>query len=138
MTWLTDNPTEINNFYDYKNTKIIRNEAIEQGTWFKMPSGWSLISIDPIIDEDKYGGKLWKDARPFTWGNPGTEEGEREKFDAIYYAALREYLRNNCPDSVIEKFSTDKDKTYMFDESGNEICRINWDLLSNDHLEDFA
>lgn len=129
LSWLKNNPEKVDNFYNYNTIKTIRNEAIEQGTWFKLPPGWSLISIDPVIDENRYGGKLWKDARPFTWGNPGTAEAEREKFNAIYYAALRDYLRNNCPNSIIEKFATIEDKVDGI---------MNWNLPSDEHLEDFA
>lgn len=128
-TWLSNNLDKVNNLYNYKPTKTIRNEAIEYGRWFKLPPGWSLISIDPIIDENKWGGKLWKDARPFSWGNSGTQEDEREKFNEIYYSALRQYLKANCPDSIIEQFATERDKT-----NGE----INWNIISEDHLEDFA
>lgn len=138
LTWLQNNPTKVDNFYNFKESKTIHNEAIEQGKWFKIPPGWSLISIDPVVDEDRYGGKLWKDARPFTWGNPGTAEAEREKFDSIYFAALRNYLRFNCPKSIVEKFATERDMSTYVDDNGVEHTEIDWDLPSNDHLEDFA
>lgn len=105
--WLEDNKENIDNFYDYKPSKTIRNEAIEQGHWFKLPPGWSLISIEPIIDENRWGGKLWKDARPFDWGTP--DEAKRAKFYSIYERALRDYLQSECPQTVLEKFGSDID-----------------------------
>jgi hypothetical protein len=35
------------------------NEAITKGKWFKIPPGWSLLTIEPVMDSDLYGGKRW-------------------------------------------------------------------------------
>lgn len=121
--WLDDNINEAHNFYNYKPSKTIRNEAIEEGHWFKIPPGWSLISIEPVVDENRWGGKLWRDARPFDWGE--TEQAERNEFNFVYEMALRDYLKSNCPVSVIEKL----DNTSVFPE---------WDSLTLVQMEEYA
>lgn len=131
--WLADNPEKASNFYNYKPETIIRNEAIEQGRWFKLPPGWSLISIEPIVDETKWGGKRWRDARPFIWGDGGENEKERAEFLDIYYKALRDYLAFSCPQSIIDKFAESSDYDIV---DGQQV--FNWDNVSNEHLNDFA
>lgn len=105
-TWLQEENNNPDNFYNYKPTKTIRNEAIEQGHWFQLPPGWSLISIEPVIDENRWGGKLWKDARPFQWSS--ISEKKRVEFNTIYEKALRHYLINECPESIKVKFGKGK------------------------------
>lgn len=87
------NINESSNPYDLKLTKTIHNENIEKGHWFKIPPGWSLIDISPILDGKKWDGKRWLDARPFEWGNPN--ERYRVWYDKVYKAAAVEYLANN-------------------------------------------
>lgn len=101
--WLQDNIEKKNNFYDFKPSKNIYNEAIEEGQWFKIPPGWSLISIDPVVDENRWGGKLWEDAKPFKWGE--TDHDKREEFYTIYYMAMRDYLAANCPQPILDKLN---------------------------------
>ncbi len=99
---LWDEYDDFDNFYNYKPLKTIRNESIVQGKWFKLPPGWSLIDISPVIDETRWGGKLWKDGRPFDWGE--TSEDDRKEFNKIYAAAAKDYLNSYCPDTIIKTF----------------------------------
>lgn len=117
--WLNNNPTKVNNFYKFKPTKTIRNEAIEEGHWFKIPPGWSLISIEPVVDEKRWGGKLWEDARPFKWGE--TVQDNRDEFDTLYYQVMREYVSSHCPQPIIDHF--------------NDGIIPDWDNLSDKDLE---
>jgi len=57
--------------FNYKPNKIVMNEAIIKGKWFKIPPGWSLITVEPVMDSNLYGGKRWLDSRPFDWGYGG-------------------------------------------------------------------
>ena len=91
---------DFDNFYNYKPTKTIRNESLLRGHWFKLPPGWSLIDISPVIDETKWGGKLWKDGRPFEWGIRENEQLEKE-FENIYEQALRDYLASHYPKNTL-------------------------------------
>ena len=122
QNWLDKDDIQRDNFYNFKPTKTIRNEAIEQGHWFKLPPGWSLISIEPIIDEDRWGGKLWKDARPFEWGE--ISEAAREEFFKIYYAAMRDYVSSNCPQPILDQLNN------------GELP--DWNSLSDIELEKFG
>jgi hypothetical protein len=88
--WIDENPKLIDNFYNFKPTKNILNDNIIRGHWFKIPPGWSLIDISPIVDEDLWGGKRWLDGRPFYWGTP--DESFREDFNSVYKAAATEYI----------------------------------------------
>lgn len=88
-------PETAKNWYDYKPKKEILNDNIEQGHWFKIPPGWSLIEVIPICDEDNWGGKRWLDARPFDWGyggQNGIEKNVQKIFDFVYEKALIEFF----------------------------------------------
>lgn len=77
--------------YDDTTTKLLFNDNIKKGHWFKIPPGWSLIDISPLVTEDIWGGKRWIDGRkPFIWGE--TNENERIKFEKIYRLAAARYL----------------------------------------------
>ena len=86
------------NFYNYKPIKKIYNENIEKGHWFKLPSGWSLIEITCVADEDVWGGKRWIDSRPFDWGYGGNEQQQEKSiqtlFNKIYDITIKKYLIN--------------------------------------------
>jgi len=88
-----DSDEKFHNFYNFKPSKIIFNDNIERGHWFKIPPGWSLIDITPIIDEDMWNRKRWNEARPFTWGE--SNEEFRITFDKAYEQAARNYLYEN-------------------------------------------
>lgn len=112
------NDTETySNFYTYKPTKDILNDNIEQGHWFKIPTGWSLIEVIPVCDEDNWGGKRWLDARPFDWGYGGSngtyahgqdgklhKQGIQENFDKVFEWCQEQYLKQNG------KYDEDKEK----------------------------
>lgn len=83
------------NFFNYKPSKIILNDNIKRGHWFKIPPGWSLIEVTPVCTEDNWGGKRWLDARPFDWGyggSNGEKQGIQNVFDEIYKIARADYL----------------------------------------------
>lgn len=88
------------NRYNFKLTKNIHNDNIEKGHWFKLPPGWSLIDISPVLDKDKWGGKRWLDARPFEWGN--TAQQYRVWYDKVYQTAAIDYLSNHITSAGIE------------------------------------
>lgn len=110
--WEDNNNELYDNFYNYKPSKNILNENIEKGHWFKLPPGWSLINITPVVDEDIWGGKRWIDARPFDWGWGAYENdssGENNKipdkrilFDTLYEYVVTNYLLKYCPSYITE------------------------------------
>lgn len=92
-----DDENTWDNFYNYKPSKEILNDNIKRGHWFKVPPGWSMIEVCPVVDEDNWGGKRWLDARPFDWGYGGEKvEGNHCKlqqlFDIVYSTAKYNYL----------------------------------------------
>lgn len=70
--------------FNYKPNKVVMNEAITKGKWFKLPPGWSLITIEPVMDEDLYGGKRWADARPFDWGYGGDMNNNAKEVEQLF------------------------------------------------------
>lgn len=91
------------NFYDYKPKKVIFNDNIKQGHWFKIPPGWSLIEVTPVCKEDKWGGKRWLDSRPFEWsyeGVDGEKQGIQKVFDAVYEVAANDYKQELSVDNL--------------------------------------
>lgn len=90
---------EVNNFYDFEPTKKIFNDNIEKGNWFKIPPGWSLIEIVPVIKESVIGGKRWIDAEPFTWGS--NNHAFRTHYDNVYREAIIDYVIQQCPMEVL-------------------------------------
>lgn len=110
----------IENTFPVKKTKNIFNEAIEEGHWFKIPTGWSLIDIIPVCDDKDWGGKTWLDARDFQWGY-GEDKKIKELFDKVYHRAAQDYLKkeqfeeeelNFRNDSELEKY---KDNKFAYD-----------------------
>lgn len=88
-----------NDKYNFKLTKNIFNDNIKKGHWFKLPPGWSLIDIAPVINDDAWGGKRWLDARPFDWGK--TDINYRNWYNEVYYVAAIDYLSENITDQGI-------------------------------------
>lgn len=86
--------------YDFKLSKNVHNDNIEKGHWFKLPPGWSLIDISPVIDKDKWGGKRWLDARPFEWGI--NKPKYRRWYDKVYQTVAIEYLSTHITQLGIE------------------------------------
>lgn len=78
--------------FNYKSNKIVMNEAIVKGKWFKIPPGWSLITVEPVMDSNLYGGKRWLDSRPFDWGYGGDWNNNPKEvsqlFDFVYKEAV--------------------------------------------------
>ncbi|MCD8210481.1 MAG: hypothetical protein LUC37_02925 [Prevotella sp.] len=69
MLYTTENPLGME--FVYKPSKNVQNAALEKGHWFKLPPGWSLLDVEPVTDETTWGGKRWRDARPYDWGYGG-------------------------------------------------------------------
>lgn len=86
--------------YQLKLTKNIHNDNIEKGHWFKIPPGWSLIDISPVIEESYWGGKRWLDSRPFEWGN--TSFNYQNWYNAVYRQTAIDYLSENITQLGIE------------------------------------
>lgn len=102
IKWQNENPDKLNNFYNFKPQKVVFNDNIEKGQWFKLPPGWSMIDISPVVDEDMWGGKTWLSARRFKWGT--TNEEHRDRFEKVYCAAAANYLATYCPQSILDKY----------------------------------
>lgn len=96
MLYSTENPHD--DLYHYKPIKNVMNEAITKGTWFKLPSGWSIIMIEPVVDEAIWNRKTWMDARPFDWGYGGDLIGHEKAVSQLYnyiYNSSKEYFFDN-------------------------------------------
>lgn len=95
MLYTTANPYGME--FVYKPNKVVMNEAISRGKWFKIPPGWSLIAIEPVVNETEWGGKRWEDGRPYDWGYGGdVNRNKREAqqlFDFVYDRARLEFLK---------------------------------------------
>ena len=104
MLYTTANPYGME--FVYKPNKVIMNEAITKGKWFKLPPGWSLICIEPVVDEMLLGGKRWEDARPFDWGYGGDlNKNKREVqqlYDYIYEMAQEEFFKIKPLNTITE------------------------------------
>ena len=94
MLYTTKNPYGME--FVYKPEKVISNDAIVKGKWFKLPPGWSLITVEPIVDESTFGGKRWLDARPFDWGYGGDVNRNQREASQLF-----EYINTNL---VLPKF----------------------------------
>ena len=103
LEWQKANPDQMDNYYNFKPIKTVFNDNIEKGHWFKLPPGWSLIDVSPIIDEDAWGGKTWLHASAFKWGT--NSKIERDWFNMVYRTAAEDYLTKNCPPHIIKKYS---------------------------------
>lgn len=105
MLYTTANPYGME--FVYKPNKIVMNDAITQGKWFKIPPGWSMITIEPVVNENAWGGKTWQDARAFDYGYSGDVSGHKREaqqlFDYVFDQARNEffslypidYIKNN-------------------------------------------
>ena len=95
MLYTTENPYGME--FTYKPNKKVMNDAIIKGKWFKLPPGWSLICIEPIIDETIWGGKRWEDGRPFDWGYGGDMNRNKREvqqlYDYVYERAKEEFFK---------------------------------------------
>lgn len=106
MLYSTDNPYGME--FIYKPTKNIMNKAVHKGRWFKLPPGWSLIDIEPVVNESYEGGKRWMDARPFDWGYGGdilrNKREVQQLYDFIYEKAKDNFVYYyGGKDNILEK-----------------------------------
>lgn len=107
LSFKKNNADKEKNFFNYKPSKLIFNDNIERGHWFQLPPGWSMIDVSPVVDETLWGGKRWIDARPFDWGKNGTKETFRSHFNNVYRAAAINYLSQECPEAVFERYQNE-------------------------------
>lgn len=82
MLYSTENPYGME--FVYKPNKNIMNDAITKGKWFKLPPGWSLLDVEPVMDESLWGGKRWRDGRPFDWGIGGDFNRNKREVHQLY------------------------------------------------------
>ena len=113
LNWEAGNEELKKNYYQIKNSKIVFNDNIEQGHWFQLPPGWSLIDISPIVDETNWGGKRWEDAKAFYWGsrteNKDDRETERINFDKVFELVAKFYLINYHPEKIPSDYTFNKE-----------------------------
>ena len=82
--------------------KIVYNEAIKKGNWFKLPPGWSLIVVEPVMDHKK----TWIDMRPSDWGYGGDYSGHKLEPQQLYdfiYSTTADYFFEKNPKIKIAK-----------------------------------
>lgn len=126
MLYTTANPYGME--FIYKPNKVVMNDAITKGKWFKLPPGWSLICVEPVVDESLWGGKRWEDARPYDWGYGGdlnrNKREVQQLYDYVYELAKDEFFKiypkksikgEIVPDENIEAY--DAPETEDIDES---------------------
>ena len=110
------------NFFKIGKVKQNFNDNIKRGHWFQLPPGWSLIDISPIVDENQWGGKRWKDARPFKWGT--VNDNERNNYNKVYFEAIKifrkVYYNDDCSEKTEEQLE-DKIKFRLYNNDFNEV-----------------
>lgn len=125
------------NKYNFNTSKNIHNENIEKGRWFKIPTGWSIIDISPILSDDKWGGKRWLDARPFEWGN--TNDNYRVWYDKVYRIAAIDYLSQNITLRGLTIGDSENDNRFNFSEyvDNPKMLKKNFSNISLSELENY-
>ena len=120
----------------YKPNKVVMNDAITKGKWFKLPPGWSLICVEPVVDESLWGGKRWEDARPFDWGYGGDlNKNKREVqqlYDFVYNLAREEFFKvypkqdieEIIPPENLEKYTNDVPGAYGTEVADDELLKF--------------
>jgi len=120
MLYTTANPYGME--FVYKPNKVVMNDAITKGKWFKLPPGWSLICVEPVVDESLWGGKRWEDARPFDWGYGGDlNKNKREVqqlFDFIFNLAREEFFKIYPEEDILKIIPAENLEGYS--RNGNE------------------
>lgn len=110
MLYTTANPYGME--FIYKPNKVVMNDAITKGKWFKLPPGWSLICVEPVVDESLWGGKRWEDARPYDWGYGGdlnrNKREVQQLYDYIYELAKDEFFKIYPKESIKGKIVPDE------------------------------
>lgn len=134
MLYTTANPYGME--FIYKPNKVVMNDAITKGKWFKLPPGWSLICVEPVVDESLWGGKRWEDARPFDWGYGGDlNKNKREVqqlYDFVYNLAREEFFRvypkqdieEIIPPENLEKYTNDIPGAYGTEVADDELLKF--------------
>lgn len=122
MLYTTANPYGME--FVYKPNKVVMNEAITKGKWFKLPPGWSLICIEPVVDESLWGGKRWEDSRPFDWGYGGdlnrNKREVQQLYDAIYDMAKEEFFKI-YPEEEVQAINPSANR---MDNSADELLKF--------------
>ena len=126
MLYTTANPYGME--FVYKPNKVVMNDAITKGKWFKLPPGWSLICVEPVVDESLWGGKRWEDARPFDWGYGGDlNKNKREVqqlFDFIFNLAREEFFKIYPEEDILKIIPAENLENYSrtrSDQFGTEL-----------------
>ena len=134
MLYTTANPYGME--FVYKPNKVVMNDAITKGKWFKLPPGWSLICVEPVVDESLWGGKRWEDARPFDWGYGGDlNKNKREVqqlYDFVYNLAREEFFKvypredieEIIPPENLEKYTNDISSSYGTEVADDELLKF--------------
>lgn len=121
--------------YNLKLSKNVHNGNIEKGHWFKLPPGWSLIDISPVLAEDEWGGKRWLDARPFEWGN--ANENYRNWYNAVYQTAAIDYLCENITQKGIEIGNNEMGSEAVPLSTDPDVLRVAFNKLPLTDLENY-
>lgn len=122
MLYTTANPYGME--FVYKPNKVVMNDAITQGKWFKLPPGWSLICVEPVVDESLWGGKRWEDARPYDWGYGGDLNRNKREVQQLYdyvYDLAREEFFAVYPKESIVKHIIPEDNLEGYEDSHDNI-----------------
>lgn len=135
MLYTTANPYGME--FVYKPNKVVMNEAITKGNWFKLPPGWSLICIEPVVDESLWGGKRWEDSRPYDWGYSGdlnrNKREVQQLYDFVYNIARDEFFKIYKPEDIagiiipnenLEGYSIDYDSDGGTEDPLDELLKF--------------
>lgn len=115
------NIDDTKDFYNYKTKKNIYNDNIVKGKWFKIPTGWSLIEVTPVIDSKNDGKKTWGDARPFDWGYPPNKRQTIQQFYDKVYAVAENRILNKYNKNSINFRDWYKDEINLAINSGDTL-----------------
>ena len=135
MLYTTKNPYGME--FIYKPSKAIMNDAIHKGKWFKLPPGWSLICVEPVVDESLWGGKRWEDARPYDWGYGGdlnrNKREVQQLYDFVYDKAREEFFKVYPKESIkgiiipntnLENYENSSDDIFGTEDPMDELLKF--------------
>lgn len=136
ILYSTENPYGME--FVYKPSKNIMNGAITKGSWFKLPPGWSVLCVEPIVDENAVSGKRWLDSRPFDWGYGGDSYGHKREvqqlFDYVFKEAETEFLKSQFNEKEIEEIMETEIKTDETHDKSNYFRFNFWYKKKIDNL----
>jgi len=99
--------------YNFQVIRNTYNDHILAGHWFMLPPGWSLIEVTPVINEEIFPGKRWRDARPFKWGD--MSEDEKKIYNRCEQLAAIKYIAENSPaNNLLRDLDEFDDNTHPF------------------------